>query len=145
MARADEYRLIQNAIVDKVLAGPFYAVTFDDSHKAAIGTTPITPQTVIANEVAATFGEAPRNRRTRQDDYTSWTWQLVVQFNENVTLHEFHSRWNEGIILIPTGSVSGVRQTTAHLLSVQVDHAPNKQPRGGTKAIYTIDVRLRPA
>ena len=103
------------------------------------------PATVLANEVGATFGEA-HTRRVQIDDYRTWSWTLHLAFNEQVILHEFHYGMLENFVLIPSGAAAGVRQATARMVSAQqIQHPAVKQSPSGTKVIYTLDVRLRPA
>jgi hypothetical protein len=143
MARVDEYASIQNALIDKGRNGTFYAVTYDSNHRLTRGAQ-ISPVTVLANEISASFGES-HTRRRQVDDYTSWTWQLHLKFNGQAILHEFHYTLCENFVLVPSNVATGVRQATARLVAApQILHPTTKEPSSGTSVIYTLNVALRP-
>lgn len=144
MARVSEYTLIQNALVTKAMAGTFYAVTVDADHKFTLGAT-ISPKTVLADEVSASFAKS-HSGRVAKDDYANWTWNLHIEFDQKAVLHEFHYAMLETLILFASNTTTGVRQATAHLIAApSIYHPTTKQSVSGTKVIYTLDVRLRPA
>lgn len=143
MARVDEYTGVQNALIDKGKNGTFYGVTIDDNHKITRAGA-ITPKTVLADEISATFKQAHTSRRL-VDDYDSWVWQLWLAFDEKAILHEFHYTMTENFVLIPSNTTTGIRQATARLAAApQIIHPTLKQSSKGTSVVYTLNVRLRP-
>lgn len=165
---------VQNAIIAAALAGSFFVVTYDkDSKEGAYGQDPgsfdaehtqagpfgasvalvappptnalkrVKPASARCNETGAQFGTS-RNTRTLGHDRISWSFELLLEFNEEVTVEQFEQEMLNPLIL-PRDVDLGLRMITIRLVSSAYTHPARMQPNQGTRVTFRFEAELSAA
>lgn len=115
-----------------------------DANDRSEGSTAIVPHTVEANPLGSSFGQPERNRREYRLDRTSWTWELKIQFDQPVYTNLFEDALAANPVMLRADKSLGLRQVSFEIANAVLQHPPAHQARNGTKATYTIAVKLWP-
>jgi hypothetical protein len=138
---------IQNVLVDVAKNGTFYPVLYDDVEGATLKRdeldelVTVAPASAEANEVSADFGIDTRHTTSYAADRTRWEWELVLRFNQEVSVTQFEEALNQSVICIPR-SEDMPRQARAILSSATYTHPPRKGASNGSEARYRFIVSL---
>lgn len=135
--------VIQNAIVDYCKAATFLPVRYTEADGAVLGDTPVAPSSVEANEVRSQFGQDPVHRQDYRHDILRWEWELLLGFNQEVSLTEFEAALNSAPICIPKGE-DMPRTAKVQLEGADYSHPARMSASNGTKALYRFVVLLSP-
>lgn len=129
---------VQNVLMTVGKAGQFHAVTYDKDSGLAndidFTTAPvIAPVTCLANETASSFVSDRLHGREEIDKRQSWTFDLLLGFEHEVTLERFEESLIHAIIRIPR-TAQFPDQVTLRLIQTSVQHPVTQQPSLGTQA-----------
>lgn len=136
---------IHNALIAAVLAGPFFAVTYDPDTKLALDVdvdvdTPVSPASLQANEIAAAFEVDERYKRGYKLDRTDWSWVVLTKFHQEVTAHELEESLLSSPPVLPRSDL--FRQATLQLTRAIYSHPTKQQSHSGSAIEFHFDVRL---
>jgi hypothetical protein len=130
---------IQNALVAAGRAGKFFKVAYDketglqEDIDFETSTDTVAPSSALANETLSTFGLDPSYKIDRVDKRLSWTFELWLDFNQEVNAEHFEETLIRNPIVLPSSKSKGVRQVTLRLTRDTVQHPVTQQPSSGTK------------
>lgn len=139
---------IQNALIQRGQGGDYYAVSYSPSTKLAtevdtLSASKVTPQNVMAQELASAFGVDPKHGRDLVEQRTTWSWALVIEFSKEVTLHVAEETWLANPLTLARDEANGLtRQVTLHLVRVDYKHPTFQEAHKGTRATYFFEARL---
>lgn len=133
---------IQNALVALAVNRSFpvvtYAVQAVGGAKSTSQLTTVTPATVIAWQETQLFDE-PRLRRRdgRQRERQGATWNLVLQFDRNVSLDEFETDVLASTPVVSRNPSAGVpHQIDLLLTDADYQNPMTQQPAQGSRVTY---------
>lgn len=149
LAGLSQQQRIQNRLIAEAAQGPFYATRTDPNTKQVtvrlgIGSE-ITPSRIYAEEIASEAGVASRNRTEYRLDRLSWTWELVVEFNEAASIEFFERRLAANPPFLPYNRQYDLEWVRLMWQNSRYEHPPQQQPSSGTRATLTFDAVLGPS
>lgn len=138
---------IQNKLIALALAGDFYAVSYDPDTKLVEDIDPdtadnIVPASVHCNEIHSSFGSDNRQGRRHTLARESWTFDLMIAFNQEVTLEFFERSLIDPTILIPPDIPNDLPQVRLLLDHVTPEHPQTQEATKGTKAVFTFAILM---
>lgn len=143
LAFVSQRQRIQNRLLLEVEAGPFYLARFDSNLRTLSIHTgegdEVQPSRIYAEEVSSEIGVTRRDRTRYARERHSWTWELILEFSQAVSIEFFEKRialkppW---LPPIPEREQEWVR---LELQDSRYDHPPQQQPSTGTRATLTFD------
>ena len=137
---------IQNALVDMAEGAVFYPTTYDGrklNDPDLDSAETVSPASVAANEVGANFDVDDRYMRGFAQERTSWTWELILGFSEEVDASQAEESWLSTVQQVPANDAQGLAQHFLFLRGVSYSH-PTRDGHTGTKITYTFDVERQP-
>lgn len=137
---------IQLALMNAANAGTFYPVSYDVNTKlpSVDDAASVQPQTVLANELTASFGEPVRNRRAEYRERGDWTFELRLEFNQEVVLERFEESLESEPIKLARDDLTGLRQVTLELEDADYSHPTMQGSAKGTRVAYRFNARVSP-
>lgn len=135
---------IQNKLIELAQVGRFFLVTYDPDTKKANDVDSAVdivqpPETVLSNEIQQTFGIDPRQGRKRILRRDSWVFQLICQWNDEVTVEFFEEDLLDPIPFLPDDKTLGLEDATLLLNRTEVEHPPTQNAANGTAAKFTFE------
>jgi len=115
---------------------PFFAVRYANGIPSASGET-VYPASVLVNETGGSFAVDSNNGRTYSQYRTSWTFELHLKFDREVSLEKFERSLMDNPIVLPKGSFPRVFVLLAR---AQVQHPRQQETSQGTEALYIFNV-----
>ncbi len=135
---------VQRELLNLAKTGRFYEVVYNEEGlpqpidlEAA---SKVVPSGTNCNEVGSQFSEDRQYGRERRLKRQAWFFDLLVEFNGEVTLEEFEKDLMENIPVLP--KIDSMRQATLVLVSSNMEHPVTQQGTNGTKAKFTFQVEL---
>lgn len=131
---------IQNTLISRGKAGKFFAVSYAASGQQTqidfladppVGT--VSPASWVCNETSSQFGIDNQYGISRVDKRTTWTFDLLLDFNQEVNAEYFEELLIREPIILPPDKANGLRQVTLRLTRDVVTHPVMQQPSAGTK------------
>ena len=139
---------IHNKLVSLAQLGLFfpveYSVESDLMGIDGLDTAAVAPKSIETNETLSRMGISIRNRTDGRRDRQSWTWDLFLDFQEEVALEIFEKELMLQPPLLPKDDVLGLQQVTLNLVDVGYTHPPEHEATSGTQAKLTFDAVLGP-
>lgn len=129
--------LIEKALLDKVDAGTFYAVSYPAGVPtlAAVSTAPLAK---AASPMRASFGPS-QNRMKLEHDRLEWLWALEAQWDVRVALEHFERGLLSAPIVVARDPGNGVNQQ-AELRLVSADYGqPARDEELASSRIVTLE------
>lgn len=137
---------IQNYLIALVRdSSNFFAVTYNasgesnpwEANEPDFG-TPVTPNSVLCNEVGSSFEVDDRKGRSLGGDRTTWDFELKVLFDEEVTLEKFEEALAENPPFLAKDEAEGLRQVRFFLERSETTHPVKHESRSGTKVKFFV-------
>ena len=137
----DDRTLIQQALLAAGKAGPFYAVSYDESGEPELGTDPISPSSCLVNETQCTFTLDSKHGMDLRWKRDAWTFLLKLQFPCEVSLVAFEELLMKTPLKIHS---TDVRTTIVlYLARINTFHVPTGQPSQGTQVSIAFNTKFR--
>lgn len=137
---------IQNELRQLVLDGTFYT-KITDRHTGKVyieESKTAKPVAVLANEVASQFGMPDRNRQRMRRERQTWTFQVKVQFSEEVALEPFEEALIANPPVLTHDAKEGLPQVRLDLIQSVYDHPVQQEAETGTAASLTVQASVNP-
>lgn len=130
----------QNAILTRIKSVEYPAVTYAPDGSAVAG-DPVLPQSCLVNELRASFALDPRTGLRYQSRITSWTFSVVLRFQQEVCLDDLLN----SLTLTPLSIPATANRPAALILlsTVNITHPPTGQSASGTQAILAFTLPMR--
>jgi hypothetical protein len=140
-----QYSRIQNALLDAVEAGTFPVVRYDrENQRAMVADNDVAfPAGRSANELSSSFGRARRVRTHERLERLRWPWQVIVSFNQQVTLELFERQLSANPPVLPR-TVNQDQQVRLVIQNARYIHPPEQSSPGGTRAVFDFEAELSP-
>lgn len=139
---------IHNKLVSLAQLGLFFPVGYDrDSDMMGIDgldTATVAPKSIETNETISRMGPARRNRTDGRRDRLSWTWELYLDFQEEVALEIFERELLSQPPILPRVVDQELQQVTLNLVDCGYSHPPEHESTSGTQAKLIFDAVLGP-
>ena len=139
--------LIHAAIMDAIMGHDFKSVDYPDSKtRETLGTRLVKPKTVKIDQRSAAFTPSTRNRQTRFNERSSWTWTADVHFNRAVSLEELEDDLAQNPRRISRNASDGRPQQVDIFLeeAEEYAHPPRRSSSTGTRVRYRFVAELSP-
>lgn len=143
---ATQYRLrIQNALAAlAAVADMFFPVTYNVSTGVATkGASAVEPVAVHTNELRSEFEDTRVSKSTFARERTSWLFNLVVSFNQEVTGEDFESAVSASPPYVARDSDHS-QQIRLLLQNSNYEHPPQQDPESGSRLTFTFEAQLSP-
>lgn len=135
---------IYDALVAAARAGLFLRVGYDQGTVTIIEGVPVPPKSVLANETRSTFGVSKRWRRTYIEQRLVWEWELLLQFDKEITAERFERAYCDAPINLPRDPANNLEAVILRLVSSSYSHPPQQQPSNGTRLTYRFVADVHP-
>lgn len=124
---------IKNELYNLGIEGVFPRASYDAGLVSYNESDPAIPTSAIVRERAAEYNLPIRNRQTGQRERTSWTLDLILGFNCEVTSEPFESEVAQNVIINATATE---KQITLELQSVSYEQPP--QAGGSSRITFSF-------
>lgn len=135
---------IYDALMAAARAGLFLRVGYEQGTVTIIEGVPVPPKSVLANETRSTFGVSKRWRRTYIQQRLVWEWELLLQFDKEITAERFERAYCDAPINLPHDPANNLEAVILRLVSSSYSHPPQQQPSNGTRATYRFVADVHP-
>ncbi len=144
MANKSNKVRIQNKLIALAKAGRFFKVTYDKNTGLANDVDPGVdtiqpPASVLANEIQQTFGIDSRHGRKQILRRDSWVFQVLVQWQSEVTVEFFEEDLLDPIPILDDDKVNNLEDATLLLNRTEVVHPPTQSSANGSQAKFTFE------
>lgn len=144
MANESNRVRIQNELKRLAGIGRFFAVTYDPATGEARDVDPntatkIPPASNLVNEITQDFRIDEDMGRRRILKRESWVFQLLLNWNEEVTVEFFEKDLLDPLPRLPDDKVNNMEDVTLILLRTQYEHPPEQNAANGTAAKFTFE------
>ncbi len=130
---------IENIIEAEARKAVCLPITFNKTTlQYEVGVTPRAPQYVKCKEIGAGWARDNRNNRSLKQDRVDWSFELRMQFAQEVTLEPLEE-WFKDVHSIKPNAFGTHAGVLLEVASSNVDHSVT-QPgsSAGTEVVYTI-------
>lgn len=136
---------LYDAMRQRILAAQFPWMQFDNLNAIIIEGTNQMPSSAVLNEKTATYTPVPkRNRRHQFQETNIWAWELILQFNRQVSCELFERDLLQTPVTLPEDEANGLEAVTFRFVSANYEHPTEQQPSTGTKATYQLVAEVSP-
>ena len=135
---------IHAAMLARVAATTFYAVTYNAAHvRTTSSTVLVSPGSVFFQPETASFDLPAENRRKYERERVDWIWILDLGFSKRVDLEAFESSLVDDPLVIPRAAGRD-RLVILELQDVTYEVPPLGQNASGTRARLRLTAALSP-
>ena len=138
---------IQNFLATLAAGGTYYPVTYSVVGGVKLSAVDVTqtivPDTVVCNEIRATFKPAKIQRRALSVDRDQWLFQLHVAFTGEATFEAFERSITDQVPVLGRDA-NHDKNITFQLFQAIYQHPTSSEPMPGSKAVYTIIAQVSP-
>ncbi len=144
MANESNRVRIQNELKRLAGVGRFFAVTYDPADGKASDVDPntapsIPPASNLVNEITQDFRIDDEMGRRRILKRESWVFQLLLNWNVEVTVEFFEKDLLDPLPRLPDDKVNNMEDVTLILLRTQYEHPPEQNAANGSAAKFTFE------
>lgn len=101
--------------------------------------------TILINELSSSFTTPQLNRLTYRREKAAWVWELILHFDQAVSLEAFERSLVESPPVVARDPGIGLDQQVILLLEdVEYRHPPTQDPSSGTRVRYRFTALLSP-
>jgi hypothetical protein len=149
MAVVSDVVRVQNALVSAAMSGLFYKRQYDKDTKLVTLGASVLPAEALVNETSSTF-VVGSNRRRLVRQRATWTFDLILGFNVEVTCEAFEQRLLDKpirvkVVKLPDVQLQRYASIILELVSAAPTHPVQQNGTRGTRVTYTFQARMRPA
>lgn len=135
---------IHNAVIDRVKATKFYAVSYSSAWVRTTSTTvEVSPQSVFCQPETSSFGDTVENKRDYQRERDDWVWILDLIFSKKASIETLEDSLVDTPIVIPR-AVGRDHQVILELEDSTYEVPPLGQAASGTRARLRLIAALSP-
>jgi len=138
---------VNDALRERVDVGLFLPARVDSNTGQLIAASDdqaVRPTVILITETTALMGLPRRNRQFDRDEKHNWTWEVLLQFSETVTVEPFECDILESPINLAADVDNDLGSVRLRFRDVRYEHPPQQNSSSGSRVTMTFEADLSP-